>query len=326
MTRLIRNTAILAKIESAYNTDPTPTGAANALLISNCTINPLNANNVDRALIRPYLGGSEQLVGTSNLELSFDVELTGSGTAGTAPAWGPLLRACCYAETLIASTRVDYTPISQGQESITIYWYDDGVLHVATGCRGTFTLSLKMGDRPLLSFKFTGLGGAISATALPSVTLSGWKTPQIPTDANTLDFTYGGTVSPTGAPAIVGGTSYPSTGLDLDGGNSVSHTPLIGGESVDVVERALTGKVLLDLNAAQEVSFMASVKLATLGAFSMLHGTVAGQKVLVHLPSTQLINPSKGDLNSRRMIGYDLRAVPTPGGSGNDEIRIVTSF
>jgi hypothetical protein len=326
MPRFVRNTAILAKIETTYNTDPTPTGSANALLVSNLSTNPLNANNVDRDLVRPYFGASEQLLGTYNVEMGFDIELTGSGVAGTAPLWGPLIRACSFAEVLTATTRVDYTPITSNQESVTIYWYDDGVLQVATGCRGTMTLAMKSGERPVMSFKFTGLVGAMSAVANPSITLTGWKTPQIPTDANTMDLTYGGAVSPTGAPAITGGTSYPSTGLDLDIGNTVTHTPLIGGETVDVTDRQASGKVQLDLTAAQEVSFLSTVKLATLGALSMLHGTVAGQKVLVHVASAQLFNPSKAELNGRRMIGYDLRAVPTPGGSGNDELRIVTSF
>ena len=55
----------------------------------------------------------------------------------------------------------------------------------------------------------------------------------------------------------------------------------------------------------------------------MRHGTVAGNKVLLYLPSVQFINPSNFELNGRLLNGYDLRCVPT---SGNDEVRIVTSF
>jgi hypothetical protein len=67
-TRYIRNTAILAKIESTYGTDSTPTEGANAILISNCQHQPAERANVDRDLVRPYMGASEQLVGrrTSN--------------------------------------------------------------------------------------------------------------------------------------------------------------------------------------------------------------------------------------------------------------------
>ena len=42
-TRYIRQTVILAKIETVSGTDAVPTGAANALLISNMNITPLEA-------------------------------------------------------------------------------------------------------------------------------------------------------------------------------------------------------------------------------------------------------------------------------------------
>ena len=91
--RLIRNTVILLKLEGPglYGTDPVPTGAANAMLVSNLSVTPMNSQNVDRDLIRPYLGGSEQLMGTRYVEMGFDIELVGSGAVATAPAWGPAL-------------------------------------------------------------------------------------------------------------------------------------------------------------------------------------------------------------------------------------------
>ena len=105
MPRYARNALILAKVETTAGVDAAPTGAANALLVANLTINPLKANNVSRDLVRPFFGGSEQLVGTATVEVSFDVELAASGTAGTAPAWGPLLLGCAF-----ACQRVDAVP------------------------------------------------------------------------------------------------------------------------------------------------------------------------------------------------------------------------
>jgi len=111
MPRLIRKTAILAKIETTYGVDSTPTGAANAILISNASFN-IDYSNVSRDLIRPFLGGSEELAGTRFARAQFDVEWANSGTAGTAPAWGPLLRACGFAEASLSTpVRVEYTPI-----------------------------------------------------------------------------------------------------------------------------------------------------------------------------------------------------------------------
>ena len=40
--RNVRDTVILAKVESVYATDPTPTAALNAILCSKPSIKPLN--------------------------------------------------------------------------------------------------------------------------------------------------------------------------------------------------------------------------------------------------------------------------------------------
>lgn len=319
MPRYIRNTAILAKIESTYGTDAVPTEGANAILVSNATINPLAADNVPRHLIRPYMGGSEQLVGVAHIELSFDVELAGSGAAGTAPAYGPLLRACGFAETVTASVRTEYNLVTPVADSVSIYYFSDGARHVARGCRGNVSIKMSARDRPLLSFRFLGLDGGVTATAPSTLTLSGFKTPAVISDPNTGDFTLGCTYT-AATPTLTGGTGYPSQGLEIELGNDVAHTALLGGESIDISKREVTGKVSLDLTAAQEATFMTNVKANTLQAGGLMHGTAAGYKAMLFLPALQLINPSKVEVNGRLLCGYDLRAVPS---SGNDEIKIV---
>ena len=42
--------------------------------------------------------------------------------------------------------------------------------------------------------------------------------------------------------------------------------------------------------------------------------------MLVFMPAVQLINPKKVEKQGRRLIGYDMRIVPS---SGNDELKIV---
>lgn len=317
MARYARKSAILAKVETTYGTDASPTGAADAVLVSNLTINPLNAQNVSRDLIRPYFGASEQLVGSAYVECSFDVELQSSGTAGTAPQWGDLLLGCGFAETVTASTRVDYTPVTDSLQSLTLYYHDDGVLHKVLGAMGTVDVKLNVSERPVLSFKFTGLDGGMTATANPSATLTAWKTPAVVNDANTADLLLGCTYA---AGALSGGTAYVSRGIEFSVGNKVEFIPLVGGESVGITGREVTGKVVLDLAAADEVTFMATVKANTTQGIGTVHGTASGSKVLVFAPAVQLISPSKQDVNGRRLIGYDLRAVPS---AGNDDLRIV---
>jgi hypothetical protein len=321
--RVIRNTAILLKQEVTYGVDPVPTGAANAMLVSNVSINPFNANNVDRGIIRPFLGGSDQLVGTRYVQMSFDVELTGAGTMAVAPPYAPALLACAMAEVLTASMRADYTPISTGFKSCTIYWYDDGLLHKATGCRGNAVFKFPIGDVPKISFTFTGLYATPVTAGNPSTTLTAWKTPQVITDANTGDVIFGGTHATGTAPAITGGTPQASQGIEIDLGNSVNFTALLGGETVDLTQRNVTGKITLDLTAADEATFYAAVEANTLATLGFLHGTLANQKVLAWMPSVQRINPGKAESNGKRLVSFDLRMLPTV---GDDEFRLVTSF
>lgn len=320
-TRYIRKTTILAKTETTYGVDSTPTEAANAVLVSNVSINPLNAQNVPRDLIRPYLGGSEQLVGTAYVEMSFDVEFAGAGAAGTGAAYAALLKACGLLETLTASVRAEYNLTSPGAavNSCSIYYFVDDVKHVAKGCLGNPEFKMGISERPVISFKFLGLDGGVTAASPSATTLTGYKTPLAVTDANTGDVTFGCTYT-AATPTLTGGTGYPSQGLEFSLGNDVQFVPLLGGEQINIVNRELTGKIALDLTAAQVVTFMTNVKANTVQAMGLMHGTTAGFKVMVFMPAVQLINPSIVDVNGRALMGFDFRAVPT---SGDDELKVV---
>lgn len=317
MPRFIRNTAILAKKETTYGTDAVPTGGSNAMLISNVSINPLNATNIDRDIIRGHFGASEQLVGDAYVEVSFDVELAGSGTAGTAPAWGPLLEACAFALT-DEEAYVEYLPVTNSQASASIYYYDDGVVHKVLGARGNATIKLGQGAKPVITYSFLGLDGGISADALPAQTLTAFQKPLVVTNQNSGDITLGATYS---AGAISGGTTYPSQGIEINAGQVVNHTPLLGAESIDVSNRSTTASLRLELTAAQEVTIMGEVKSNALRALSFQHGATAGNIILVHAPAVQFINPSKQEFNGRRLIGFDATFLPTA--AGNDELRVV---
>lgn len=320
MGRSIRNTAILAKIETTAGVDATPTGAANAILASDVTVDVLKANNVNRNLLRPYFGASEQLVGTAYKSLSFSVELAGSGTAATAPAWGALLQACAMAEALLSSpSRVEYTPISTNRKTATIYYYDDGVVHKMVGCMGNVKLSGKVGEKPMLMFEFIGADGGDATASLPSVTLTAWKTPPMVTKANVVDITLGCTYS---VGALSGGTVYSSQGLELDFSNKAEFIALLSTEEADITDREIVGSVQFDLTAAQEIANLAVVKANTLQSLGFTIGLSAGNKIILHAPGVQLVNPKKTEVSGRRLIGYDIRLIPTS--AGNDELRIVT--
>lgn len=323
MARLINKTVVLAKLETTYGVDAVPSGAENALVVSNLSINPLNAEYIARGIIRDYLGGSEELPGARYMECGFDIELVGSGENAVAPAWGPLMRSIGFAEIITPVVRVDYVPISGNFESSTIYWYDDGVLHKLLGVRGTASLDLGVGKKPIISFKFMGVDGGTTVAPVVGTTLAKWRVPQIVLDANSGDLTFGATHAIATAPAFAGGTMYPSEGLTIDLGIKAQFQKLLGGESIGISERDVTGAVKLQVTAAQEVAFLNSIKAAQLTTVGLIHGTVANDKVGVFMPAVQMKEPTKEELNGERLIGYKLGMKPK---LGNDEIRIFTSF
>lgn len=320
MPRLIRKTAILARVETTYGTDAAPAGATDAILISNATFETIY-NNVPRDLIRPYYGNSDELVGTRFMKANFTVELANSGTAGTAPAWGRLLRACGFAEAnLTTPTRVEYTPVSGSFSSLTIDYHVDGTRRKILGAMGTCSIDLSADGRPMASFEFWGLDGGVTATADPTAVFTAWRLPQVVTAANSGTVTFGGTYT---AGAITAGTTFLSRGLQITVGNECQMlTNLgVGGQRISITNRSVTATAQLDLTPAQEVTLRSDINTNAVTSMSMTHGTGAGVGLIVFAPAVQRINPRDTDYNGELHTQLDMRLMPT--GTGNDELRVV---
>lgn len=325
-SRYIRDTVILAKKENAYGTDAIPTGAANAVAVSNVRITPLQAQFVPRDLIRQWFGASEELISTFNKAVSFDVEAVGSGTAGTAPAWSDLMKASAWAETVTATFDVRYKPVTNNQDSASMYVYDSGVLHKLLGAKGMVAISLPLGGIPKLRFSFLGIDGGDTAASPAGVSYAAYQPPQVVTDQFTGDIVLGATLSAAGAaPTLTAGTQYPSTGLELDMGIKAEYIPLLGSQSVEITDRKAKGQIRLDATAAQEVAFMQAIKDGTLQSLGILHGTVVGRKFGVFGARAQILAPSKEEIQGKRLIGLDVNFLPSDT-EGNDEVTLITSF
>lgn len=185
---LINREIILVEIETTYNTDPAPTGAANAVLVENPSWSHEGARMVERNNVKGTLAKDQQIFAGTLKQVTFDVELKGSGAAGTPPEISHLLRACGLDETIVASTSVTYAPVSTGHESCTIYYYQDGILHAITGARGNVSFALEAGGIGKFSFTFTGHDAGVSDAALPTPTYDS----TVPPPAIGVTFSLGG--------------------------------------------------------------------------------------------------------------------------------------
>ena len=104
---------ILVKLESTYGTDSVPV-ATDAVLCKSLNINPLEGSSVQRDLIKPYFSNDGSIRVENFVSIDFETEIAGSGTAGTAPKWGSLLKACNFSETITATAITTLTSAAIG--------------------------------------------------------------------------------------------------------------------------------------------------------------------------------------------------------------------
>ena len=139
---LWRNRLALVKSESTYGTSSSP-AATDALLFTELDVEPLAMELLERETIQAYMGNRASVVGQRSVPVKATVEMAGSGTAGTAPRYGPLLKACGLSETIVTSTSVTYAPVSTSFSSYTMDFYaDNGSRQAITGIRGTGSVFL----------------------------------------------------------------------------------------------------------------------------------------------------------------------------------------
>jgi len=309
MPLLNRKRAILAKVESVYGQDSLPVGASDAILLrGDPSITPMDMRTVDRDLLRTHFGNTEKIVTSIFAKADFQVEIAGSGTAGTAPAWGALLRGCAFSQTISAGTKVEYKPVSSAQEALTLYFNVDGVLHKMTGARGSVKLGFSVDGLPLFSFSFTGLYAPVIDAALPSLTLSAWKKP-LP-------------INPTNTPTFsLHGYAAKVLSLDIDVANEINDIVLLNdSRRIDLTDRQSAGKVVFEATTVAQKDWWTAMSASTLGALQLIHGTAAGNKVQIDAPAVQILNPTYSDHKKIVMLNADLGFLPTA--AGNDELVI----
>lgn len=291
-TRRWKKVAALLKPETVYGTDSVPTGLANFIQLSDAAFTPLAGDEEARNLLQPKLGHQGVSLTGEYGQFDFSVEIAGSGVAGTAPAWGPLVRASGFAEVITAATDVQYDLIHDNFDSATIYYNADKVNHVLVGCRGTVSLSLAPKRIPKFRFSMKGLVGAITDQALPTVDQTKWKKPLVVNKANT-------TLSLHGWTAI-------AESLDINTGSQVNKLDYIGEELVDIGDRAATGTAVVKATALADVNWFNIARSEALGVLTAKHGDVAGNIVQFDSDAVQIGRPTEGNTNGIRNYSIPL--------------------
>lgn len=297
MSVLWRNKVLLAKLETTYGTDAAPAGG-DAILATDVRMSPMQGQDLDRNLDTPHGGPTGTIPIELHHTISFKVEMTGSGTAGTAPRWGRLLRACGCAETVAAGTSVTYNRVFSDIESVTLHLNIGGTLYAMVGGRGTAAFDVSASGIPFIEFEFTALYVAPAGAAIPVPDFSGIPDPLAASDANTPVFT-------------VGGTALVMRSFRMSLANRVEAQFLIGEEEVlldgheNTIEARVRAVPLADFDPFAAAA--AQDKLAVV----IEHGKTAGNIVNIACPRAQMQRP-EGLEDGQGRKEWPLRLVPLP--------------
>lgn len=320
---------VLAKAETTYGVDPTPTASANTIAVARSSV---KYGPKFQHLLRNILDGNHSKVSGFNVlpqvDFSFTVELRGNRTDGTAAdiskgasanaiEINPLLLACDLAATYTAETSVGAkngyvtykptTPSDQGA-SVTFYFYSGGKLHKITGCKGTVKGNLTAGQFGTLEFNFTGLYNSVTDVAISGIT---------PTWLDTKPPTF------TAATSTVDAFSPVFQKLDFDLGNKVERRE--DANSTNGVKGFLItdrdGKATIDPESETEATnpVWGDLYNATARTITAVVGTQTGNRIQITLMGVSEA-VSYGDRGGIRtsQISYSLERAALSTTAGNE--------
>lgn len=304
-----RKKVIWGKLESTYNTDSSP-AAVDALLVGNFQPQPFQSQTVERVADRSKFGNKRQLHVGVHGQVTFDIELVGSGTLGTAPAFGKLFKACGCLETIVASTSVAYTPDTDGTDSLTIAWNVDGNAFKLTGCRGSFQITMNDLQVPVIRFTFMGVYTAPASGALGVAT-------------GEADFQFPKPVSRANTTVSVAGESVVLRQFTLDGGQQVEYFDDEG--VVEITDRTSGGSIQFLSQLLSSYDWYDTIRNDSLIALSIDHHQVDAYRCIIASSTLQLTSPQSQDDRGRVIMSANLSFEPSAALDDEWELRFAAA-
>jgi hypothetical protein len=284
MVMLMKKSVLLAKAETVYGTDPTPTGAANAILVYEADVKETH-EAIERNVQWNFLGRPASLKGESYCEVSFKVDVVGSGSVALAPRIGAVLKACGLAETIQSGASVTYTPTSSPTNSVTLYLYKDGRLHTITGARGNVKLTYDSGKPLTAEFTMKGIYADPSVAANATCTYE--STATNPPVCKSSAFTYNSK------------TTLVTKTVELDFGNTVAKRQSLnaatGVAGFEVTDRKPTVSVDPECQVETSYTFRTDMLNGALKQISVVATRAAGNIVTLTVPKFNITKVEYAD-------------------------------
>lgn len=275
-----RKKVLYAKVESVPGVAETLTGAA-AIQTKDLKIMGLEGDVLEFDVDRPNFGANLTTLVGKHVRVSFKVAASGSGAAGTAPAYGPLLQACGHSEAETEDVDVQYKPVDTSA-SLTMGAIFDKVRHTCTFGKGSVKLTVDKRGYPWFEFDFMALFSVPVADASPlTPVFTPWKKP-VPFRASTVACT------------LIGQTvGLHKIGFDF--GQKVEFYEHSEEESIQITDRQSKFDAEFEETEIGTHNYWADVNSENTGALTYTHGTTAGNIVEITSPLTQLTKIDRGD-------------------------------
>ncbi|MEM1207761.1 MAG: hypothetical protein AAGI54_00710 [Planctomycetota bacterium] len=294
---------IAVKVEATKGAAETLAAADFAILAFNASLQSA-IEFEDRAPVGLAAG---QLVGSPGVHAgraTFSVELRGSGTAGTAPAWAAALQGCGLTVTNIPGTSDAYAPTADldTQKTVTIALVEDGRRKVLRGAMGNAVINgQRNGNKLMVDFDFQGI----------------WVTPT--DDAQPAGITHETTkpIRFAGGTFTVDAASQKVSTFRFDLGNDVQMRADVEDASglchAYIADRRPVAGFDPESDVVANDDLHADFLTATTRAFDATFGTLAGNRAVLDIDRLQIQNPQTEDRSGLLVERIDCLATALDG-------------
>mgnify|MGYP000515673567 CR=1 FL=1 len=298
-----RLTALYAGKETTYGQAAVLTQAMYAKVTD---FAPLDSNLRELDKQQSVYGAQKSLITASWMRLGLEIDVTGSGTAGTAPLYQDLLLACGNAITEDPGVDTQIAPASINHDSITAAYTIDGMKFSMVGARGNVSYSVNAEGHLMAQLTLWGIPVLPLDEPTPDMDLSGFLEP-VPVNGDTSAFTFFGY-------AAVFQSLTVNYGWEIVRRNKPND---IG---VYLKNRKVTGNLTIDLPLIAQHDFLADIRNHTTGALSLAIGSTAGNINTLTAPAVQpLGSPTISESEQTVQIGMQVKFLPNSD-AGDDEI------
>jgi hypothetical protein len=301
--KFMRKMAILVAIETVVGTLVVP-GAVDAIEVSDVTLTPIEGDEVDQGIIRPYFGASETTLVTEYRKVAFSVGLAGVAAAGDIPGWSTLMRACAASVTNTPGDNTVFAPVTDGIESVTIHAVIDKQVYKMGGVRGNCKATVDAKQIPKWQYEFTG--SFVPVEDLPTM-------PDV--DYTKFQRTLG--VNKINTSMSLDAYTAAASSFSLDFGNTVVKQDLMNVDTTEITGRASTGSVTFRNTDKATKDWIELARASAKVPLSIRHGQAAINTVSIEVPLAQLGKPTFADQDGIQMITVPFRCIPSS--AGNDE-------